>query len=340
MANFAIRVSGRDYSGWKSLAITRTIDAIASSFTMSAHDSYALAGQVGYRIKEGDDCELLVNGSVLVTGFVERREVSFDANSLEVTISGAGKPAKLVKNSIETSAWEFRGPDILTVINKFSAAYGVKVSLAPGVVAPDLKDKFSITPGDKIFDLIDRAGKYFGMLPVEMPDGNVQFIIPGTKRVTTILKEGDNIKRGSSSFSNAERYGKVRVSGQYPGSSTSYSGEAVDSDGGVSGFIFIQADSAVDKAMATAMAEWERTVRAARGDTATIDLQGWEHSGGLWEPGYTVKVDSPTLGFQGDVVIKDVMLSLDGSGGESSSLILTRPDAYSRQPKPVGGWKL
>jgi prophage tail gpP-like protein len=94
----------------------------------------------------------------------------------------------------------------------------------------------------------------------------------------------------------------------------------------------VRAEGNVTPAQAKQRAEWEAIVRAGRAYTASVTVQGWTVGGRPWPVNALVRLRSPSLEIDSDMLITEATYSLD-DGGSRTVLSLKRPDAF--MPEPV-----
>jgi prophage tail gpP-like protein len=340
--DIAIRVNGKEYRGWKSGRVSRRIDGVSGDFELTVSDKWAGQDQA-WEIREEDECQILLGGEVVLTGSVDEREVDLSGDEHTVTIRGRDRAAFLVDNSAELDDWEFRGPDLMTFLGKV-AGVGGPIQLGSGASAGERPPKFSVAIGDTRFQVLDRAARFLGLLPVSDGRGTVQLLTPGKDIAPVSLVEGQNVLRGRSRYAAAERFSRVVVMGQYWGEDEeAHSVKVTATDPNVKRkdrVLILQAEGSVSRAAAEKRAKWEVAVRAARAESVSPQVRGWRHSSGLWTPGWLVPVELPVLGATGRMLIQQVDSEISVDGGELSTLTLVRPDAYLPEPAPAGGWKL
>jgi prophage tail gpP-like protein len=337
-------VNGYAYGGWESVAVTRTIEAISGEFTVGVHDRWA-GQREPWEILEEDICSVEMAGQRVILGYVDKRALSFQA----ITISGRDRSAALVDNSAFPGQWERMNVSLERVAQELAEPFGISVSVQPGLKLP-LIAKLSIDPGDSPFDAIERGCRIAGVLAVSDGSGGVLLTRPGSARAVTELVEGQNILDGSADYDASERFSRYVVLGQHQGSNeldtastATVFGEARDA--GVRRLDRIRvarAESAVSGATARRRAEWEAKVRAARGDSFSITVQGWLQGDGTpWPVNALVPVRSRRLDMDGTFLISQARYS-KSSSGTTTVLTLRRPDAFIPEPvvqKFDGRWK-
>lgn len=346
----SLRVGGREYRGWKTARVTRGIEAISGSFDLSVSERWANQDQP-WPIGEGDRCELLINGTTVITGYIDSREPSFGPDSHDVALSGRDVTGDMVDSAVVLSNWEFKEVAIPALVQKMCDPHGVKVSVQPGLVLSPITipKKFSIDPGDTAANAIENACRLAGLLPVSDGKGGLVLTRTGTSRCTTAIVEGKNALAGKAKFSMAGRFAKVLVLGQHKGndsfngeSSRAVKGSATDPNVPRSArTLVIRPEGNVTAAQATKRAEWEATTRAARADSVAVTVQGWtQNDGTVWPVNTLARVTSPSLGVDGDLLITQATYSLTVTGGTTTTLELKAPDAFKPEPiQKAGGGK-
>lgn len=338
MSDVALRVNGVEYAGWKSARVVRGIEAAAGSFELSV--SNRRAGSTSWPIREGDECSVVVGGEVVLTGYVDSHEASIAAGEHAVAVSGRDRAGELVDCSANLTTWEFLRTPVLEVARKLAAPHDVTVSLAPGTPMPAVPEKVSADPGDTVFEVIERACRMAGLLAVSDGRGGLVLMRPGSTRANTALIEGENLLTCSRKSDTSGRYRKVIVQGQSGGTDV-LSGEqaaavkASAEDLNVARearVLLVRPEGAVTRAAAKRRAEWETAVRAARALSVTVSVQGWTQGNGkLWPVNALVRVVSPTLELNEEMLIAQATYSLDSSGTRTE-MQLRLPGAYTPEP--------
>lgn len=347
MANdVSLNVNGKAYSGWERIRITRGIETISGSFDLSVSDRWNGRTQP-WPIVEEDRCTVKIGNTIVITGYVDRRSLSYSAEAHTLSVSGRDKTGELVDCSAVLDKWEYIGLDVVGMIAKIAGQFGIAVSLQPGVTfrKPPL---LTIDPGESAFDVIDRICRLAGLLPVSNGKGGLILTRAGTSIAPTQLIEGQNIKAGSADYDASGRYGTYKAIAQMKGSDESYGNSAAfilatAQDAGVrrtERVLIIRPEGGMTTTYAQQRAQWEATVRAARGASISITVQGWtQPDGTLWPINALVPVNAPMLGIKGTLLISQAVYSLDESG-TLTELTLRRPDAFKPEPMvPIEAWK-
>jgi prophage tail gpP-like protein len=358
-----LRVNGREYGGWKTMRVTRGIEAIAGSFDVSVSEKWN--GQSDpWPIIEEDEVVVAIGGETVLTGWVDKRSITIGADEHSFQVSGRDKAGALVDCSAllndngsskakKKRSWEFANVPLLTLAKKLGAVHGVDVVLdPPDLSLPAPAKKLSVEPGDTMFEVLDRACRLVGVLPVSDGTGGIKLMRPGTGRAHDALIEGQNIKTGSAAYDATGRFRTYEVHGQHPGTdqfsgvaAAAVSAEADDlnvrRDTRV---LLVRAENALTVEYAKARAQWEAIVRAAKANSLEVVVVGWRQGNGdLWPFNKLVSMKSSRLGVDGDMLITQVEFSADPGTGKLTRLSLKPPNAFKPEPTLKSGgdktWK-
>jgi prophage tail gpP-like protein len=334
----ALLVNGRRYDGWRSVAVTRTIQAASGTFALEISDKWT--GQsLSWPIVEEDECTVELNGEPVITGWVDTRSQAIGPSTRTFAVNGKDKAAALVENSALLDRYSYKQTTALEVARAVAAPFGVTVRVGGGIELPRLR-KIAINPGETAFEVVQRVAEASGLIVVSDGVGAMILTQAGESRADAII-EGRNVLNASITYNAAERFASYVVLGQRPGDNNSTAsglrarGEAIDSDVRRSDRVqVIRPQRAVTRAEARRLADWTARNRAATAEEVTVGVQGWEQSSGaVWPVNALTAVRIESLGIDGDMLIAGASHSLS-SRGETTALTLVRPDAY--EPNPAG----
>ena len=328
-----IRLSAnkKAFYGWKSLRVTRGIETVAGTFELGITEDVA-AGLQQTKIKAGNDARLWIGDDTVITGAVDVRRVSYDANTLAVTVSGRDKTSDLVDCSAVYQGGQFLDQNFAQIANALCEPFGIKVLVNADV--GDKFKKFKLQEGETVFDALERGARHRGLLLMADALGALVITTPGKNRISTPLVLGKNILSGSGEFSQTDRFSEYTVKSQTTGDDWKTSDQIASPVGVVEDknikrhrpLIIIAEESSDAKACAD-RATWERNVRAARGSRVTYTVAGWRHAGGLWLPNHTVPVKDRLIGIERELLITQVVYVLEGRN-YTTEITLADPAAY------------
>ncbi len=342
-------VGGIRYDGWKSVRVTRTIEALAGQFALEVSDKWGEGAP--WPIMDEDPCRVDINGLTAIDGYVDARNPNAGATTRQLSYTGRDKAAALVDCSIVLTRWTFRKLTLLDFARKIAEPFGVKVSLQAGL-ALKTRNKIVVSPGDKVYEAIAREAKEDGVMLVSDGAGGILITRSGTARATSLV-EGKNILSAVVNYDGTERFYRYIVATQAPGTDEAHGavtkvlGEAFDE--GVrrkDRVLYIKPDKSYNAADARRRADWEARTRAARSESVTILVQGWtQPDGAQWPLNVLTRVRAPRMvQVDGDMLISQVENTIADKQGKVTQLKLVRPDAFMPEPtakvKASGGvWK-
>lgn len=337
----ALSVDGKSYGGWKTVRISRSIEALCGSFALGVSERWAGQDQP-WPIGENSPCVVSIGGAAVITGFVDERDPSYDATSHSVTIEGRDAAGDLVDCSTQLGKWSFSNVDVLALAQKIAAPFNVSVSLQTGLIstAVTVPKKYSIDPGDLAAGSLENLCRVAGLLAISDGLGGILLTRAGTARCSTALVEGQNILKASAKFSAKGRFRTYEVMGSHKGredlngaSAAGVKGTATDLNARAGRVLIIRPDHSLTPATAKLRAGWEASVRAARADAVSVTVAGWTQADGtVWPINKIVGVHSKRIGVHGDMLIAGVELNHDESTGTTATLSLKDPAAYSPDP--------
>lgn len=349
MNKIALRANGQDFSYWQSARVTRGIESIAGSFDLTVTDRWS-QDEKPWDIVEEDVCQILLNGSTVITGFVDEVSTSYSDNSHSLRITGRDRTGQLVDCSADLGKWEYWDISLKTLAEKLCKPFGVNVALQSGLVLPKSPNKFSIDPGDTAFTVLEHACRLAGALPISDGNGGLILTRAGTSRATTALVEGENILSASATFNASGKFRTYKVLGQHKGSDEFFGPaasriKATATDQNVrrsDRILIVRPEGNTTTEHAKRRAEWEATVRAARGSSISVTVAGWtQGDGSLWPVNALVQVRSKRIRIQGEMLITQAVHTVSDRG-TYTELTLRPPEAFKPEPvitKAANRWR-
>lgn len=351
MADVELKVNGRKYRGWKTARVTRGIEAVCGSFALGVTEKWSV-DRKRWPFVDGDQCTVTVGGVTIVTGEVGTRRRSFGSEDHSVEITGRDAACALVDCSAVLDKWEFKEVAVAKFVEKICDQFGIKLTLQSGLSIPTVPKRIAISPGTKAFQVIEEVCRLVGVLAVSDGKGGLMLTRAGTERCDDQLVEGENMTGGSSTFDSTERFRRVIVMGQHHGASDEFFGEdAAHVKGSAEDpnvknekrVLIIRPEGGVTAELAKKRAQWEVTTRAVKGDAVTAIVQGWKQSSGaIWPINKLVRVKSPELEVNGDMLITQADYHASDRQGTTTTLTLKHPNAFKPEPvltKDSGLWK-
>lgn len=334
-----LSINGQDYAGWKSASVTRSLDNCASTFEVEVSERWA-GRDKSWQIVPGDAAVVAVDGTPLLTGYVERYQPSYDPQNHSVRISGRSKTCDLVDCMPDIKGGQYCGYTVDKIARALATPFGITVTVADGV---DVGDAFPVAMIEKCetaYDFIDKMCRMRSVLACDAADGSLVLTQAGSNRAKSALVEGENIKSASASITADKRFQKYVVLSQTPLSYDDAAAQpaiaATVTDSGVKRFRrFAEiAEIPADEGGAKARAVWRKSYNYGQSIEAQITVKEWRQTvgGDLWDTNLLVPVKSPFLALDMDLLIGSVTYRLDTSGGRTTELTLKPSAAYTPEP--------
>lgn len=345
MPRIGLKVNGAEYRGWESASVTLGIEALAGSFDLSVSDRWSK--EKPWPILEGDQVSVELEGQQVIVGFVDNRNLGFDANSRSFGVTGRDVTGDLVDCSAVPTSWQFNGVPLDALIRSLCEPFGIPVAVIGDLQLPDPPVTFAINPGDKVSACIERVTRLGGFLAYSDGRGGLILSRAGSARMSTALIEGVNLKSANASFNASARFRRYIVTAQTSGSEFAngdqaafIQGEATDPNIRESRTLLIRAESSQSPASAANRAQWEAAIRAARGGSLECEVNGWTtRDGNLWPLNKVIHVKAPKIAIDDDFLISATTFAVSPQNGTTTRLSLRRPSAFTPQPEtPVDPW--
>lgn len=320
--------NGRKFSNWTEARVSRSLDQIAATFSLTLVARSSDGGRV--RLFPGDSVSVAVDGVRVINGYVDDLKASFSAGSHAVSVSGSEKTSDIADCSIE-SPLEWKDKTMSEIVDSICKNFGLKFSNSMNVDVGKAFPRFSVEPGAKALDTIAKLCKERGILPCSDGLGGIFLLKPESCARGPALRQGENLVSVSVGLSLVDRFSKYSV---YGTGRKKVVGEASDSDVTRVRPMVVVDSNAIDKEQVQARADWESKVRKAKSMKFSASVKGWSHSGGLWVPGVVCSLFAPEALVETpvDLLVSSVEYSWSSSGS-MANLTLVSPDVYAPQPE-------
>ncbi|MFZ4807464.1 MAG: phage baseplate assembly protein [Hyphomicrobiaceae bacterium] len=327
--------AGLPYSGWERVQVTAGLDEASRTFSLETSE------RIGeWKFPPGTPIQILTNGDLLVSGYVNAYEASADANSHRISIRGRSKSQDLVDSSAEHDTGFFEEEDpgaALKKLDKFGVGVKVKVPL--------IKEAYmQLKQGESPFQFADRYLRSQGVTMMGKADGSVEVTNASVAESHFgILMEGQNIKSCQVSLTDGSRHSKYIVKGQRRRGTGASALRVKESrnDPGVKRHrpkVLVQ-ETDTDPKRARARAETEANRQAGRSISASVHTQGFRDMAGLlFEPNKLIYVHAPILMHMTQtMLIERVTFTQDARSGSIAELTLVDPRAHKGKRAGKGG---
>lgn len=340
-------VNGSIYSSWLGLAVDNAIDKVGGGFSISAVER----NHPG--INRFDACQILVDGELVLTGYVTDRAPHYDGHSRGVEITGRTKLQDLVECCPDISSGQFKGYTLAAIARAICALFGIGV-----VVEYDPPQKFpdaTLQRGETGFLFLERLGRLAGTLLSEDENGNLVLTRAGVQRAAGVLQRGVNIKAARAKMSGEKRFSQTIIKGQRAIGSAAGQSQAGGGEGAAPAPVATNlravavdplvpryrpkvclAEAQMDLAGMQMRANWMRNYAFGRSTEAEITVYGWRDAAGeLWRVNRIVAVVDDWLDINRDLLIVSRAFRMDDKDGRITTLKVAPPEGYTPDPGQV-----
>lgn len=335
----ALVIAGKAYLGWTGISIERAIDAACGSFDLELA-AKEKTGAADFAIADGAACQIVLGGSPLITGWVDKVERAISADSRSITVSGRDKACDLVDCSALNSPGSWRNVGLAAIAAALAEPFGMTVKVTGDAGKP--LSRFALQQGETAFAAIERLSRYRGLIVFSDGAGGLVIGNPDSKMRAGRLVQGGNVIAASAGRDQSQRYSKYVVKGQSSGSDERHGKTVAQvlggaSDAAVSRYrpLLVIGEEQSDSASLAKRASWEATTRAGRAESASVTVAGWfsgdgSASGPVWQPGARADCDIPACGLSGDRLIERVRFTRNDQDGTRTVLGLVPPSAWAQ----------
>lgn len=334
-----LTIAGSAFAAWEDVAIRRSLDALTGSFTLTAALKDSTDGEER-RIRPLDEAVLAIDDEVILTGLVYTVAPSLMAQDHVRTVSGRDRAADLVDCAAIAGVGSWKNARMETIVADLLKPYGLTAKFTTSSGAPIRR--FAIQQGETVHAALERLCRLRAFVAWSDADGTVMIGNPTGSESVGKLVEGENLLGCEASHDASERYSVYIVKGQSSGDEHA-NGKAVSQlkaeakDPAITRYrpLIIIAEDQADTAALKKRAQWEANVRAARGQSATVTVQGWhDPAGKVWRPTTKVQLLAPTCDIDSMMLVVSAELVRNNQEGTIARLELQRPEAWQQLAVP------
>jgi prophage tail gpP-like protein len=318
------------YSAFEDMEATAGFNEAARSFRLTIAAPGG-GSATAWAFACGTELSISSNGSLLVTGYVDRYQPKLNEHSQAIIhVSGRGKGQDAIDSSAvhETGHFENQTPlQIAQALDQFGIGFSSDQTMQPVPF-------YQVTPGETVFRCIEKLCRQEGLVLAGQPDGSIKL----TKLQAashTPLQEGVNCKGLEADHNWSGRHSHVIARGQRPvgTGAANLQIEQTATDGSVGRYRphVLVIDGDTDPTRAMMRAKYRIMREAGHSLKASVIVQSFRDDGGqLWTPGNTVFLDSDFLDVHQLMGVERAVYKQSRSGSVTH-LSLVDPAAFGGQ---------
>jgi prophage tail gpP-like protein len=367
-----LRAGGTVYEKWTSAEVTRDMKDFSGSFSFTLRDTkrsiqsfeYASGGTV-FDFRPGVAVDVLVEGTMVLKGFVDSVSASISDGQADITISGRDKTGDLVDSAALTDGpSEFRNVKLEDAAKQVAKPFGLTVRSEIDTGEPFVR--YGLDLAETAFSAIEKGARSRHALVLSDGVGGLVITRTGSNRAPADITLPGNVIASSGTYSDEKRHSKTYVRGQGekagktrsgsaaldstaapldPSDRQAGNGSATETERKGTAATGIAVDEEVtryrpavhlarSKADATsAQDEADFRMRTARGQSeeVTETVKGFSVNGALWRVNEIAYVSDAFQGIERDMLIVRVSNRSD-EGGNFTELTLSSPEAFDAEP--------
>ena len=348
-----LEVNGNEYTNFTEAGVTLALDTLANDFSFSA----ALPEGEKLNIKGGDACTVIVDGELVLTGYVENITGHYTATGHNVVITGRDKTSDLIDSSIDVIDDIRDSVTLKEIIEKVITHIGSDIAVVNDATpAPFNKaeDIIAPLPGENAFLFVEQYAQKRQVILTSNANGDVvitnsQETSGGGLLQNAVKSDTNNIIEASWSYMAGNLFRKYINKGQLDPGALDFAGaksedglvsqrgesEDIDIRGGRQLVTVLSKGFSDDQLLERA--KWSKKIRQSRSIAYSCHVQGFTNTAGkLWAANTVVSVFDDFADINQDLLINSVQF-LYGAAGSRTLLTLVPAGAYELQLKePVG----
>lgn len=266
-------------------------------------------------------------------GAVGNRWQRLGVQGVSGNANAAAPAARAVQaNSTGGSGGQWRGAKLEQIAADMAAEYNISVVAEVDTGATLVHQ---VQQGDTVFESIDRMLRLRHCLATDNALGELVLIVAGSGgKAVTALVLGKNIRASDTALDFSKVFSEYVAKGQKSVTSqdseesdsgedidtlvtTSFAASASATDSRVSRrrLLVIKQSGHADEGTLADRVRYERAHRAAKALETTYTVDGWrQENGALWVQNQSVRVVDALIGFDTDMLIAEVIYTLDEQG--------------------------
>lgn len=334
MDDLILSIDGNRFSGWETVAITRSMEQGPHEFELQLTNTWRSTNHRA--IKTGLSATLHCDNDLIITGFIDDVDPEYDGERQTLVVRGRSKLGDLVDCS--TLGKQFNNQKLDAIARTICKPFGIEV-----VVNTDVGAAFEtvrLDDGQSPWEFLDYLARIRAVRLMEDQYGRLLITRAGTTLAKTALVLGKNIERASGNFSARDRFGEYVIVGK---NGTSFSDtedtvhvQAKSIDKHVKRYrpIVIIADDDGPQTDCQAQADWQRNTHYGRAQGIVYQIRGWRDSGGaIWTPNQRVRIDDGYMDINEERMIVEARLHVN-ERGRYTELRVVPKEALELVPLP------
>lgn len=220
-SGIVLKVNGQIYDQWTSAEVTRDMKEFSGSFSFELRApnanvrtlAYVSALRIKTEVKRGMQAEILVDGELVLKGWIEGKNAVISDMEAVVSISGRDVTGDLIDSAAVTDGpAEFKSVKYEEAVSQIAKPFGVKVRKE--VDTGDVFDRYGLDISETAMSAIEKGARSRQVLVLSDGVGAVVITRAGASRAPAELRLPGNVVSSSLSESDEDQYSDTIVRGQ------------------------------------------------------------------------------------------------------------------------------
>ncbi|MDC7218648.1 MAG: hypothetical protein PQJ59_01835 [Spirochaetales bacterium] len=340
-SKISLLIDAEELTGYQGLTVVRSIDAAADSFSFSLPWDPTDANKYRFKPYYIRVVKVKLDSETIITGYIEKLGFSTAPGNRSANIQGRSASGVIMDwhpgPPFELSGLKFNAIS-KTLTQSIYDGYNVGIAYA----SPDFGPipEVTIDPGQTMYDILTPLASAHNYWSRPTSEGRLEYLqfSSNAASVATLIEGTSPVKEITTSHDVTKRFQEYRAIGASEGepevAATVSDYETLGI--GVRGRqITALSQQTTD---ITSAAKFARAKAAINSYTCQISVDGWHYNGNLWTPGEIVTVQAPGAYIWNPtrLIIKQVTMTIDESGGQVCALDLGIPEAFDgTEPKDL-----
>lgn len=331
----SVMIDGKAHSQWESYDIDSDLMTPADAWQVSIG---LKTNQLPDFVQPWSLVEVKVGNDTVLTGRVDEITDSIDKHDHSLNLSGRDYAAILV--DCAAPIFTTRSATLPEIAAKVVKPLGLnKINI--DAKTSSIREKISVEPGDRAWDVLQNAAEANGLWPWFSPDGTLMIGGPDYTKppVATLIMRRDGRGNNALSISRSRNvtnhFSTVTVLGQTHGTETESGKHAIKATAKDDGVTFKRPQIVIDHEADNASIAYSRAKKLQADSMLSafdlhIKVSGHRitQNGQLWEPGQRIQVESEPHGIKGIFFLMGRRFTKSRSDGTKTELRLKQDNLW------------
>lgn len=342
-----LSVNGRTYSNWTAATIERSLENISGMFNLEIVSDY----KIPFPIPRMSPCTIYINGYPVLTGYVDKIDITYDATSHRISVTGRDKTADVVDSKLGPKL-EFVAPITLDdVIKKTLENIGISdikvINKVEGLKPFEKGELISAEIGKPAFEYIEEYARKRQVILTTDGLGNIIITraseeSTNIRLINSVSAPFSTVKSASIEYDDSGRFNSYtfwsqgnpsgdKAASHDPKKATTRKAHYEDKEVRSSRVFNEIAESSTFEEKLKDRAKWEAEIRKAKAfkySCVVVHHSPYGENGKPYEPNTQASVSDDFGNVFEELLIVGVEYRLDISGGSTTSLTLLPRKAF------------